>query len=81
MAYSLTDGNTGIRDIIQKTGMSFRAVRVCLTIWTQVGIVEAIEFGRGTRAKAIFDLGDFGIEIPELEIEEKEMEVETENEQ
>jgi len=78
VAYSLTDGDTSIRNIRDKTGMSFGAIQNWWKIWAQVGIVETFEAGRGTRARALFNLEDFGIEIPELKLDEDESKEEDE---
>ena len=71
VVYSLTDGDTSIRDIRDQTGASFGAIQSWWKSWAKVGIVETFEYGRGTRARALFVLEEFGIEIPELEKEKQ----------
>ncbi len=66
MAYSLTDGKHGIRDIRDKTGRSFGAIQGWWKSWVKVGIAEEIPAGSGKRAKALFNLEEFEIEIPTL---------------
>jgi len=66
VVYSLSDGKNKIRDIRDKTGVSFGAIQSWWKSWYKVGIAEEIPSGRGTRAVALFDLAEFEIEIPTL---------------
>lgn len=66
VAYSMTDGKTSIRDINSKIGRSFGTVQGWWKDWAQIGIVETFEYGRGTRAVALFKLDEFGIPIPNI---------------
>ncbi|MFX0138896.1 MAG: hypothetical protein ACFFDN_34970, partial [Candidatus Hodarchaeota archaeon] len=66
VAYSMTDGKTSIRKFNFKNGRGFGTVQGWWKDWARIGIVETFEFGRGTRAVAIFNLKEFGIPIPEI---------------
>lgn len=67
VAYSMTDGETGIRHITKTIGRGFGSVQGWWKEWLQIGIAEAIKVkGGGSRAVATFKLEDFGIRIPEI---------------
>ena len=78
VAYSLTDGVNGLDLIRGRIGTSRSVVQRYWKIWQRIGIVESIKVSGGSRAKALFDLEAFGIEIPELEFEEHQNSIEEE---
>jgi len=69
VAYSMTDGETGIRSITPIIGRGFGTVQRWWKEWAQIGIAETIKVkGGGSRAVALFHLEDFGIPIPEINL-------------
>ena len=65
LVYHLSDGDKGSVEIANQSGVSDFTVRNYWKQWSNVGVVEAMRMGRGDRYKKSFDLGDFGIEIPQ----------------
>ena len=82
MAYSLTNGDNGLDFIKDRIGRSYGTVHRYWASWQKIGIVESIDVRGGSRAKALFDLEEFGVVIPEITLEEKQdaTEVEEHNE-
>jgi len=82
VAYSLTTGENGLDFIAGKIGKSRKVIQNYWASWQKIGIVESISVRGGSRARALFDLGELGIEIPEIIIEEEQdtTEVEKKNE-
>lgn len=70
VAYSLTNGDNGLDYIKDRIGRSRGTVQRYWASWQKIGIVESINVKGGTRAKAQFNLEEFGVEIPELNLEE-----------
>ena len=71
VAYSLTTGDNGLDFIAGKIGKSRGVVQNYWASWQKMGIVESIGVRGGSRARALFDLEEFGIEIPEITLEEE----------
>jgi len=69
VAYSMTDGKTSIRKIMPNIGRSFGAVQGWWKDWGHIGLVDSFPYGRGTRAIALFKLEEFGIPIPNINLE------------
>jgi len=66
LVYHYSDGSTS-RDIAKKLPISHMTVTVYWKKWAKIGIVEPFKVkGGGKRYKKIFDLEEFGIEIPEI---------------
>ena len=70
LIYHYSDGEHGIRDIIRVLpeygfSTSFGGVHGRWQRWAQNGLLEPIPVGTGTRYVKIFNLADFGIDIPE----------------
>lgn len=76
VAYSLTNGDNGLEYIKDRIGRSRGTVYRYWASWQKIGIVESINVKGGSRAKALFDLEEFGIEIPELALEVETIEEE-----
>ena len=65
LIYHYSDGPTS-REIAKKLPISHMTVTVYWKKWAKIGIVEPLKVKGGTRYKKIFDLEEFGIEIPEI---------------
>ena len=68
LIYHYSDGRSS-REIAQKVSVSHVTVLRYWRKWAKVGIVEPIRVGGGTRYRKMFELEDFGIEVPEMEKE------------
>jgi hypothetical protein len=83
IAYHYSDGRTS-REVSQLAGVSHMTITRWWKNWIRAGIAEAINVkGSGERAKRIFSLEDFGIEVPQIkgaEATEKEKEITKEEE-
>jgi len=70
VAYESSDGKSS-QEVAKLANISYATVTVWWKKWIKAGIAEAISAKGGQRAKRIFSLTDFGIEIPELVPKEK----------
>jgi len=68
LIYHYSDGRSS-RQIAQKVSVSHATVLRYWRKWAKVGIVEPIKVGSGIRYRKMFNLEDFGIEVPEIEKE------------
>ena len=68
LIYHYSDGRSS-RKIAQKVSVSHSTVTRYWKKWAKVGIVEPVIVGGKTRYRKIFELEDFGIELPEIEKE------------
>ena len=68
LIYHYSDGRSS-RQIAQKVSVSHATVLRYWRKWAKVGIVEPIKVGSGIRYRKMFNLEDFGIEVPEIEEE------------
>lgn len=67
LVYHYTDGNRSVRDFKELAGVSKDVVAKFWKEWSVLGIVETILVkGGGLRAKKIFELKDFGIDVQTL---------------
>ncbi|MEM2154619.1 MAG: hypothetical protein QXY76_06875 [Nitrososphaeria archaeon] len=67
IVYYYSDGRTS-REISKLTGISHATITNWWKIWVKAGIAESVKVkGGGERAKRIFLLQDFGIDIPPTE--------------
>lgn len=74
IAYHYSDGRDS-RAIAKLAGAHFATVATWWKRWTRAGIAESIGAKRGERARRVFALEDFGIDVPtpkEVEPLEKE---------
>jgi len=71
VAYEYSDGK-GSQDIARIVGISYSTITLWWKKWLKAGIAEAISAKGGQRAKRVFSLEDFGIEIPKLTSKGKE---------
>src|SRR5438105_14381856 len=68
LAYQLSDGTRGTRDINSQSGYS-GSVSDLWKEWKRKGLGDTISVQRGERFKRTFDLEDFGIELhPTLQV-------------
>ena len=63
VAYYYSDGQDS-RAVSTASGVPFTTVTRWWKRWIRAGIAEAVGAKRGDRAKRIFSLEDFGIEVP-----------------
>jgi len=68
LIYHYSDGRSS-GQIAQKVSVSHATVLRYWRKWAKVGIVEPIKVGSGIRYRKMFNLEDFGIEVPEIEKE------------
>lgn len=66
IAYQASDG-AKIREVAKQANASVGSVSKWWEQWTRAGIAESISVRGGERAKRIFSLDDFGIEVPVIE--------------
>ena len=73
LVYHFSDGNKNIWDICKTTGIKSTAtISNYWNQWKKIGIVEVVPAKRGERIKKIFELSDFDIEVPKINIKSKE---------
>lgn len=75
VAYQSSDGEKTSREVAEMANVSKFTILKWWTAWIKAGIAESISVQRGERAKRIFSLDDFGVEVPIIEkpkIEERE---------
>ena len=71
LIYHLSDGKS-TREIARKTGVSHNTVYEYWKKWSKVPIVEPVIVKGKTRYRKMFELEDFGIEIPDISKKEVE---------
>jgi len=71
IAYSLSNGENGLDFIRGQIGSSRRVVQRYWKTWQRIGIAESIGARGGSRAKALFDLEEFGIDVPTIDSKSK----------
>lgn len=76
LIYHLSNGNASIREIAKKTGVSHETVRNYWKRWSKVPIVEPTTVKGKTRYRKMFQLEDFGIEVPDIPQKEVKSNVE-----
>ena len=64
MVYQLSDGRGSV-EIAKLTGVGASTIPEWWKQWNKVGISEAMPVRGGERAKRLFSLDDFGIEVPQ----------------
>jgi hypothetical protein len=62
VAYQLSDGR-GSKEVARHISKSFSTVTTWWRRWIKAGIAEPVSAKGGQRAKRIFSLDDFGIEV------------------
>jgi hypothetical protein len=67
LVYHLSDGQRNVRENCELTEIkSTGTVSSYWNQWKRLGIVEIVPVKGGERVKKVFDLEDFGIEIPKI---------------
>ena len=66
IAYQSSDGKRTVKHIAQQANSATGTVSGWWKKWIKAGIAEPISVRGGTRAKRIFSLIDFGIEVPNI---------------
>lgn len=77
IAYHHSDGRSS-QEVAKLAGVSYVTITKWWKIWMRAGIAESLAVKGGERARRIFSLEDFGIEVPipkETKLEKKEVEV------
>lgn len=64
--YHLSNGENSSRDIAEIVSVSRSTILKYWNDWAKFNIVEPISVQRGNRYKKMFNLDDFGIEVPDL---------------
>lgn len=64
IAYHNSNGDSS-REVAEVAGASHTDVARWWKIWVRAGIAEPLSVQRGERAKRVFSLEDFGIEMPQ----------------
>ena len=77
VAYQSSDGEASGREVAEQANVSQSTVAKWWKKWIMAGVAEPISVQRGERAKRIFSLDDFGIEVPI--IDERKIEKEGED--
>jgi hypothetical protein len=65
IAYHYSDG-CGSKAVAKFAGVSYVTVTKWWKIWGRAGLAEMMSAKGGERAKRIFSLDDFGIEVPKI---------------
>ena len=65
LAYFYSDGRSS-REVAQASGCAQSSIVGYWKKWSRNGIVQPVAVQRGDRYKKVFDLTDFGIEIPKV---------------
>jgi hypothetical protein len=65
VAYQSSDGQSSSK-VAKEANVSYVTVTLWWKNWIKAGIAEAISVSGGSRAKRVFSLDDFGIEIPKI---------------
>ena len=65
VAYQLSDGRTS-RKVAKEADVGYSTVTLWWKRWVKAGIAEPISASGGQRAKRVFSLDDFGVEVPEI---------------
>jgi hypothetical protein len=77
VAYHYSDGRAS-QEVSQLAGVSYVTITKWWKNWIRAGIAEAISVKGGERARRIFSLEEFGIEVPQIksvEVKKKEAEI------
>jgi len=74
IAYQASDGERSGREVGERANVGQTTVARWWRTWIRAGIAEPVSVQRGERAKRIFSLDDFGIEVPQVStIEERDV--------
>jgi DNA-binding MarR family transcriptional regulator len=65
-AYQFSDGEKSGRDVADQVNVTQPTIGKWWKKWIAAGIAEPVSVQRGDRAKRLFSLEDFGVEVPEI---------------
>jgi hypothetical protein len=68
LAYQKSDGTIGTVALGKLVGVSNKTIDNMWDSWLKMGLGESIPVSGGTRFKRSFDLEDFGIKVPEVNV-------------
>jgi hypothetical protein len=68
VAYQSSDGERTARSVGDIANVGHYKIADWWKTWIKAGIAEPVSVQRGERAKRIFSLDDFGIEVPVIEV-------------
>jgi hypothetical protein len=68
IAYQSSDGERSSRDVAEIANVSQFTIAKWWKIWIKAGIADPVQVQRGERAKCIFSLDEFGIQVPEIQV-------------
>jgi len=71
IAYQASDGKSS-KEVAKQTNVSYVTITLWWKKWIKVGIAESVRAPGGSRARRVFSLDDFGIEVPAIEEVTKE---------
>jgi hypothetical protein len=77
IAYQSSDGRSS-SEVGKEANVSYVTVTLWWKRWIKAGIAKSVSARGGQRAKRVFSLDDFGIEVPSIEkpkIEEEEKDI------
>lgn len=66
IAYQSSDGKRTVKQVAKQVNAAIGTVSGWWKKWIKAGIAEPISVRGGTRAKRVFSLDDFEIEVPEV---------------
>jgi len=66
VAYQFSDGRKTIREVAKLANVGTGTVSKWWKNWERAAITEPVSTKRGKRAKRVFSLDDFGIEVPKI---------------
>jgi len=66
-AYHSSDGEKTSREVGRISNVSHMTIANWWKTWIRTGIAESVSVRGGVRAKRIFSLDDFGVEVPIIE--------------
>ena len=66
IAYQISDGEKTSREVADVANVGKSSIVKWWKVWIRAGIAESASVQRGDRAKRIFSLDDFGIEVPKI---------------
>jgi hypothetical protein len=68
IAYQSSDGKKSSKEVANLANVSYATVTLWWKRWTKAGIAEAVSVRGGKRARRLFLLDDFGIEVPVIKV-------------
>ena len=66
IAYQSSDGKKTVKQVAKQANVSVGSISGWWKKWIKAGIAEAVSVKGGKRARRVFSLVDFGIEVPKI---------------